>query len=522
MADRRAKQDRRTRHERRRLRDRHRASNQMHTVIQIVDDELYTICLDRSNSESPDQLREFSLPWRKQAATIHSDEGVRELTAALIELAATLDLHTTTVSFVLGGEYCVTKAVRGTNEEVRTELQQIEQRSRLYLMLGPGEKVTVRHLHPLDARHAMAIAAVCNSATLDAIHEAASRAGLIVESIEPALVATSRALGRLEDGSDVPYLLIHLSPSTVELAICHQGNLLLDYRPGGRKDPAELLQLLLTHLSRLERHVGRQLHEPPPKLRKIYLCGHKPLVDKAYSAFAASSRFETERVDPARIQATWKFEKQLSGSAAVPALGALLSTYLPAAEREAPNFMQHIIASTREPLKPILLKSMAPLAAVLIVAACGLAFNYVARKDLAELEVQLDDLAVVQARHREVSLTKGASLAKLAQLRDLAEGLQALPAGEVIARIGQCMPSDVWLSRMEVAGMQQIQIDGASYLEAGVFDFVRWLEQAPGFEDVALRSTRPGQSEAGPAINFNIELNLGDWDGQVEEVARNE
>ena len=95
-------------------------------------------------------------------------------------------------------------------------------------------------------------------------------------------------------------------------------------------------------------------------------------------------------------------------------------------------------------------------------------------------------------------------------------------AKDVIARVGHCMPSDVWLSGLTVENMKQMKLSGSSFLEAGVFDFVRWLEQAPGFEDVALRSTRPSQSSSGPAIDFNVELNLGDIDGSVREVARND
>jgi hypothetical protein len=84
------------------------------------------------------------------------------------------------------------------------------------------------------------------------------------------------------------------------------------------------------------------------------------------------------------------------------------------------------------------------------------------------------------------------------------------------------MPSDVWLSELLVEDLRRVKLIGSSFLEAGVFDFVRWLEQAPGFEDVVLPGTRPSVSSSGPAIEFNVELNLGDLNGPVNEVARNE
>ena len=522
MADRRKSDERRLVMKRRSSRDRAKTLNQSYTVIEIAGAELRAVMLERSEDDSPDQVQVMTLQWRKEASTLNSEVGLEELTAALTELAEKHDLQATNLQFVLGGEFCVTKAVRGTTEEVRSELLQIEQRSRLYLMLGPGEKVTVSRSQALDARHQSAIAAVCNKKTLDTIHKAAIRAGMKIDSIEPALVSTSRAIGRLENASSEPCLLIHLDQSTLELGVCHAGNLLLDYRPGGRTDPKELVELIRTHLNRLQRHVGRLLREPPPSLKRVYLCGEQAALEQTYPVLAACEQFDVQIIDPAKIQASWEFSEALNDSTSVPALGALLSTYLPSSERDAPNFMEHIVASTREPLKPILLRSLMPLAAVLLVALTLFVFNFNKQQALDGVQKQLDELAAVQARDRELRLRKDASLSKLVQLKALADQVHSLPADAIVARLGHCMPSDVWLNRLEINNMKTIQLTGASYLEAGVFDFVNWLDQAPGFEDVALRSTRPGQSASGPAIDFTVELNLGDWNGHVEEVARNE
>ena len=522
MSDRRSTTERRSFFSRRRSRDRGKAANRSHTVIEIAGADLRAVTLVGADDGSADQVRVMTLRWRKEATTLNSETGLSELTAALKELVEKHDLQMTKLQFVLGGEFCVTKAVRGTTEEVRSELQQIEQRSRLYLMLGPGEKVTVSRTRDIDARHEYAVAAVCNQHTLDTIYEAATQAGMQIDSIEPALVATSRAIGRLEDVPSEPCLLIHLDESAVELGICHGGSLLLDYRPGGRTDPEELVDLVRTHLNRLQRHVGRQLRMPPPQLERIYLCGDQAAVDRAFPVFSACEQFDVQKIDPASIQATWEFAEPVTNSEAVPALGALLNTYLPDSERDVPNFMEHIIASTQEPLKPVLIKSAVPMAAVLLVAATIFAFNFTKQQAINEVQGQLDGLVTVQARDRELRLQRTALVSKLAELTALAEGVQSVPAGEFIARLGHCMPTDVWLNRLEFVDMKSMQIDGASYLEAGVFDFVTWLEQAPGFDDVALRSTRPGRSASGPAIDFTVELNLGDWNGKVEEVARNE
>ena len=219
MSDRRTKQERRASKERRRARTRRTPADGTHTVIEIVGADLRAVTLKRSADENSDQVNVTTLRWRIEATSLNTEKGLQELTAALVELTEEHKLQTTNLQFVLGGEFCVTKAVRGTIEEVRSELQQIEQRSRLYLMLGPGEKVTVDRSIPIDARHQYAVAAVCNKQTLDTIHEAATRAGLLIDSIEPALVSTSRAIGRIEGVPNEPCLLIHLDDSTVELGL---------------------------------------------------------------------------------------------------------------------------------------------------------------------------------------------------------------------------------------------------------------------------------------------------------------
>ena len=165
MSDRRNSEERRSNKPRRRSRERKKAVNESHTVVEIMGDDLRAVALKGSGDDSADQVTAMTLRWRIEATTLNSEKGLQELTAALVELTEAYDLQTTNLQFVLGGEFCVTKAVRGTTEEVRSELQQIEQRSRLYLMLGPGEKVTVSRSQPIDARHQYAVAAVCNKQT---------------------------------------------------------------------------------------------------------------------------------------------------------------------------------------------------------------------------------------------------------------------------------------------------------------------------------------------------------------------
>ncbi|MDZ4656005.1 MAG: PilN domain-containing protein [Bythopirellula sp.] len=522
MSDRRTKNERRERRERRSPRERRKNADNRIVVIELAESDLRVAILQRGTEGNADQVDAMIIPWRLEATSPNTEQGLIEFTTALRSLVEKHALAGCQVRYVLGGRYCVTKAILGSTEEVRSELQQLQQRSQLYLLLGTGEKVTVSNSKPLDARHSYAVASVCHAKTLDTLYEASERTGLRIESIEPALVANSRAVGRLLNAPDIPTLLIHLDHSTVEIGVSHRGRLLLEYRPGSCETPEELVEVVRTHFGRLERHVGRLLGEASPKLRHIYLSGAQNEVENALRALSQVSEVETQIVSPAEIQSTWQLAAGIKDPGIIPALGAMLGTYLPAGESDAPNFMDHITAVSREPLKPILLRSVMPIAAVLLVAIGIAAANFHQQRNINGLQAQIDELAVAQARARELQLKQLATQAKLAQLNMLAAQLVMPPTADVLRRIAHCMPSDVWVNSLSYVDDDSLALKGSSFLEAGVFDFVRWLEQTPGFDNVALRGTKSGQSNAGPTVDFDVELNLVDPDAPAKEVARRE
>jgi hypothetical protein len=74
---------------------------------------------------------------------------------------------------------------------------------------------------------------------------------------------------------------------------------------------------------------------------------------------------------------------------------------------------------------------------------------------------------------------------------------------------------------LELSDASRVALRGASFLEAGVYDFVRWLEEAPLVAETALKATSPGNSATGPLTNFDVELTLAAdaWSTPAEEGA---
>jgi hypothetical protein len=521
MVERRQTRDRR----RRWGRSRRNKGDQRVFVIELSSNDLGIVELNRSTvSAGLDEVTSTAARWRQNAASLTCEEGRAELTAAFRDAARQHAMHGAEIRIVLGGEFCVMRTFRGTVESVRAELQRLEQRSRLYLSLGPGEKVLVSNIQALDARHAHALAAVCNLATLETIQIAAEAAGLEIAVIEPSLAALCRAVTRLEETPTGSYLVVNINPSGMEVGVCHEGQLLLDYRPGGRTAAVDLPTLLETHLNRLSRHVGRYLRMAAPELTQIYLCGELEAVQTAIKQFKRRSTLEVRHVRPVDVKATWEISRDSAAQVTAAALGTLLGVYLPGEEVDAPNLMQHIIDCKREPLRPKLVRSALPIAATLLAMASLSVINARTEQALEATRTELDELAVAQARATELRLQLISSKGKLIQLEKLATQLPDELGEALLKRLAGCMPSDVWLSKVEIIDRSSIRLFGASYLEAGVYDFVRWLEQAPGFAEVALQGTSPGSSPNGPTTSFELELSLaetgvGSQEPGVKEVA---
>lgn len=522
MSDRRSTEGRRTGFERRSRRDRQREGYEKVVVVEITNSELRVAILEQHGDEQADLVQASTTIWKEASTSFNTEEGLHELSEALSSLVEKHALQTAGFHFVLGGKLCVTKTVRGSSEDVRDELRKIEERSRLYLSLGPGEKVMVSNKQAIDARHDYAVAAVCNKRTLNSIHSAALDAGIEVVSIEPALVSVNRAVSRLPDTPAEPYLLMHVDGDAVEVGVCHEGKLLLEFKPGGRDESSEIGAVLGTHLNRLKRHAGHVLRTSPPALNVVYLCGNQESVRKTMRSFTGLDHFQVRVISPSKIQATWEMAEDVEASAMVPALGRLLCTYLPKNEHAAPNFMKHIIASTREPVRPVILRSLIPIAAVLFLAALGFLLNLQQHGQVSSLQAQLESLEGAKARHRELRLKLTSIEQKVKEQKRLLGSLNTASANHIVERVGHCMPSDVWLNDLTIIEMKTIKLSGSSILETGVFDFTEWLGQAPEFNDVALRSTTPGNSASGPIVNFNVEIDFDGSADSVKEVARNE
>jgi hypothetical protein len=507
--------DRRQGSERRQSSDRRRQSDGRYGVFEVCRSTLHLALVVRGGSgdDGADRVVTRSLQWRREATSLHTERGVVELTAAFETLVSEERLAGAKIRIALGGEFCVTRVITGPSDEVRREFAELEERSLRYLTLGPGRKALASNIQQIDARHQYAVLAVASQRTLDLLMQIADSVGVQIESIEPSLIALSRAQAQLRAASQDACLIIQLDEDVAELGICHRGRLLLDYRPGGRTNADNVADAVAQHMSRLQRYLERYHSYLTAPLRNIYLAGETDAVARAREKFAKLKGFETHILEPGDFDVNWQHAGDTPRTDLAATLGAALGVHEGRPEEQGPNLIASTLAQLRAPMRPILIRSLAPLAAVLLVAVALLTLRLAQRRETSGLRAELESLTPVCAQATELRLKLIASERKLAELQTLAKKLHQPDWQQILNHIGQSMPDDVWLDRVSVQDGRSAAIGGSSYSDNGVYDFVEYLKLVPEIAEIALEGTGAGQGPTGPITNFSLQLTLASLSG---------
>ena len=516
--------DRRNQSDRRRSGDRRRQADDRCAIFEVCRSMLHLALVVRKNGgeEGGDRVVTRSVRWRNEASSLHTEQGRQELTEAFRQLVSDERIGGARVRIALGGEFCVTRVITGPTDDVRREFAELEERSLRYLTLGPGPKALAGSTQQLDARHQHALLAVANQRTLDQLMQIADAAGLQLESIEPSLIALSRAQAQLKEACKDACIIIQLDEDVAELGVCHSGRLLLDYRPGGHTNAENVAGLVAQHLSRLQRYIERYHSYIAAPLRHVYLAGDAEAVSRASKKFAVLPDFIVRVLEPADIDMPWNHAGEAPGTDLSAALGTAMDLYSDSSEKRGPNLIETALAQLREPIRPILIRSLAPIAAVLLVAASLFIYQVKEWRATATVQAELDELAPICARATELRLKLASSENKLSQLNALEKQLPQPEWQQILSHISQSMPDDVWLDRLSFRDGASASLAGASYTDGGVYDFVGYLKQVPGVAEIALEGTGVGQSTTGPTTNFTLQLTLANFAGRGEKETRHD
>lgn len=518
------KSDRRQQIERRFGGERRKQSEGRCAIFEVCRSMLHLALVARSSGgeNGNDKVVTRSIRWRNEATSLHTEQGINELTEAFRKLVADERLAGARVRIALGGEFCVTRVITGPTEDVRREFAELEERSLRYLTLGPGTKALAGNTQQLDARHQHALLAVANQRTLDHLMQIAEQVGLQIESIEPSLIALSRAQAKLRNACQDACLIIQLDEDAAELGICHHGRLLLDYRPGGHTNAENVAGVVAQHLSRLQRYLERYHSYLDAPLRHVYLAGDSEAVGRAWKKFEALPDFEVHVLQPGDLEMPWQHAAEVPGTELAATLGTALPLYSETDEQQGPNLIESALALHREPMRPILIRSAIPFAAVILIAVGLLVVRTFQWRETSTLHAELDSLAPVCTRANELRLNLASAERKLTQLDALGKQLPQPDWQRIFNHITQSMPDDVWLDRLAVRDGLSASLAGASYTDEGVYGFVGYLKQVPDIKEIALEGTGVGQSTTGPTTNFTLQLTLANVAGRSDKENRHD
>jgi len=414
------------------------------------------------------------------------------------------------VQLVLSGDFCVTRTVAGSREQVERELRELRERCSLYISLGQGPKSFAESVRTIDAKRTQGSVTVTNRESLAAVTEAAREVGLKVKSIEHSLVALSRAVGASGRDAELPVIIVELNQRGIDLGISFQGRLLLDYRPGGlSRTPGEQRQLagiVLKHLGRIRRYCHRYFQYSGGKLSQVVLSGEGAEVDVLRQHFQEETDLEAVILPPREVCPDWTFDgNHADDGCLLPSLGALLHTDQAAAAKEdTPNLLTPLLLSQREPLGPALARHGWPVAAALALTLLGFVAGLYENWQAGAL-----DAAVQQARQdaellasRKIELT--AIEAKAKHLTSLGNHLLPIAWDHFLADVSGCLPQGAWLESLKVERNGTVYLFGPSFNENGVYELVEQLKKLPSLSEVVLEGTRSARLETGPATLFDV------------------
>ncbi|WP_442481532.1 PilN domain-containing protein [Aeoliella sp. SH292] len=492
--------------------DRRRNVETKRPIIHIARSMLRVlVVVERSNNQQ-DLAICRSLAWRMDADRLHSLQGAKELTAALAKLAGEERLAGAEAEVLLSSDLCVTRAVTGVVDDVQRETASLRERSQLYLSLGPGKKVIASSSTPLDARHAHAMLTVATEQTLQIISQAIESAGMELGAIRSAQVSLARAVHQVLGADAGASLVVGVDGGNIELGIMSRGRLFLDYRPGGDAHVDDLAGLLGQHHTRLQRYCHRHHGLEGSKLTDVLVSGQSDEARPALKNLETIEFLKSSLLDLQGVTLPWELRGEPLAPEMAAAVGAALALAGDVSTR-GPNLVDHLKSLARPNLRPMLIRKLAPLAAVLLIAVGLGVLNCTKHREVSAMQQQLVTLAPKAERAAKLRVDLVAGENEVAQYNVLASHLRSQPYALLLKNLTQSVPTDVWLSDVRFEEGGTATIAGSSYVESSIYDFVSNLQHLPGIGGVALHGTGVGRTAHRNATTFDIHFHL-DFSGE--------
>lgn len=501
--------DRRQSTERRASSDRRRGADERHVALEVDASTLRLAVTVHNAAGAEPLLLSHDIRWRNEAASLLTPAGASDLAVAIKQLVVEERLSGCETLLLLTPPLCVTRTATGSSSTIDRQVKELEERGAFYLSLGSGPVAMANRRYALDARHEHALLSVANQKIVEAAADACHEAGLQLKRIESSIVSLCRTHAALHPEDEAPVLLVSFGEKALVLGVAQQGRLLMEYLPGGAATPEDVPAIIEKHLKRMQRFSARKHMGHAKEIERLYLCGPTEQTQAAQKAFASAAPLPICTLGVQGCEGLWDTRSESVSPSMASVIGGAALRLRDEQSLEGPNLLEKWIRESRKHLRPILLRSAAPLVAVLLLALTLFGVNGSLAMSNGQLAQQVADGEPVRARHNNLRLELLSSDLKLKSLAQLNDGLPQNDLLGVVQRLGHCLPHDVWVERFTISDNHESTIYGVGYTEGGVYEFVSNLEAAPGANNVALQETGVKQTGSGPVTGFNLTAEFG-------------
>lgn len=462
------------------------------------------IFLGKYNSENKLEVHEVA--WNPKKLEMQSHEAGQLLTAAIHGLSKQHALHRSLVRLCLDDVFCVTRVVTGDKESVEKELEAIRSRSQLYLSLGLGEKLTGSLTEKQDGQPDYALTAIVGLRTIQTICSAIAAARVSLESIEPATLALTRAMGLLGLDKDEPVMFLSKDASRCDLAICRSGRLMLSYRISGVSEPNDIAQQVVSHLTRLRRFCQRVRSQDGQNLQAVYVFGE----DQSVSELSEAMRQSTDRIQVSTVELpdTIHNSSQICKSVVLALWAALKWSDESKDCLPAPDWIAQLRKLKRTSVRELLCKNF-----YLSAVAAGLILGIFALKwyDQHQLECKLTELAIVNAARSgaEAELVDWESKQLLIDsYRKLEGDLRQLNWSTLISELAPCFPRNSRLESFSVGEDDTVNLRGMMFSSDSTYEMLSAIKRLPNIQEVSLESVSPIGDASKSQLQFEVKCRI--------------
>lgn len=466
------------------------------------------IYLGKSNAENQLDIQEIA--WNPKHLEIQSPEAGQLLTTALQSLSRQHALHRYLVRLCLDDVFCVTRVVTGDKEAVEKELDAIRSRSQLYLSLGLGEKLTGNLTEKQDGQPDYALTSIVGLRTIQCICNSVASARVTLESIEPATLALTRAMGLLGLDKDEPVMFLSKDSHRCDLAICRSGRLMLSYRMSGVSEPADIAQQIVSHLTRLRRFCQRVRSQDGQTLQAVYVFGE----DRSVAELSEALRQSTSKLQLSTIDFPETLCVHNPSQVATPVVLALWAALMWSDERKdclpAPDWIDQLRKLKRTSVREVLFKNfyLTAVAAGLILAVFALKWY-----DHRKLECKLSELALVneERTRAEAEFFEWESKHLLIDsYRKLESELIQADWAKIVTELAPCLPPNARLESFSLAEDNGVNLRGMMFSSDTTYEMLSAIKRLPTMQEVSLESVSAVGDVSRSQLQFEVKCRLAE------------